>query len=316
MGENLVSNPNFIGDPSDWVGGGTLVGFEFVSGLQPNENNISTALKILVDNNYQIAQQLTLGSTSTYYVRFYVYSESPNVNFRFAIFRFQPTYANIWLNTITSLTQNTWTKYTNSFNLTQNDLLTIQILNNNTPNVVYMTNIYLGTSSSYCFNKGTKILCLKNNEEIYIPIENLQKGDLVKTYLHGYRKIDSLMHSLFKNNINEFTKSMYVMSKQDDMIDDLIITGGHSILVDEYETEEVKNNHKNLFGGELDPIDDKYLLLAGKSSKFKQIQGDDIFDIYHLCLEGETEEHDRRYGIWANGVLTESTYKKIIYNII
>jgi len=27
MGENLVSNPNFIGDPSDWVGGGNSTWF-------------------------------------------------------------------------------------------------------------------------------------------------------------------------------------------------------------------------------------------------------------------------------------------------
>lgn len=180
---------------------------------------------------------------------------------------------------------------------------------------IYVTNAYLGTSSEYCFNRGTKILCLVDNIDKYIPIEQLKKGDLVKTYLHGYRKIDSLMHSVFKNNINDFKKSMYVMPKKNDMTDDLIITGGHSILVDSYDSEEVKNEHKHLFG-ELDPIDDKFLLLAGKSTLFNQIQGDNLFDIYHLCLEGDTPEHDRRFGIWANGVLTESTYKKIIYDVI
>ena len=173
--------------------------------------------------------------------------------------------------------QSTWITYTlDNFRFIDNtsiNMLNESFYESQTNNQIYVSDIYLGTctSSSYCFNRGTKILCLKNNEEIYIPIENLQKGDLVKTYLHGYRKIDSLMHSIFKNNVNEFTKSMYIMPKQDDMIDDLIITGGHSILIDEYESEEVKNQHKQLFGGELDPIDDKYLLLAGKSSKFRQL---------------------------------------------
>lgn len=42
-----------------------------------------------------------------------------------------------------------------------------------------------------CFNEGTKILCLnKKLEEEYIAIENLRKGDLVKSYKHGYIKID------------------------------------------------------------------------------------------------------------------------------
>ena len=42
-----------------------------------------------------------------------------------------------------------------------------------------------------CFNQGTKILCCnKNLKEEYISIENLKKGDLVKTYKHGYKKID------------------------------------------------------------------------------------------------------------------------------
>ena len=41
-----------------------------------------------------------------------------------------------------------------------------------------------------CFNEGTKILCFKNNKEEYVPIQDLRKGDIVNTYLHGYKKID------------------------------------------------------------------------------------------------------------------------------
>ena len=41
-----------------------------------------------------------------------------------------------------------------------------------------------------------------NLEEEYIPIKNLKKGDLVKTYLHGYRKIEIIGKNTLKNNLS------------------------------------------------------------------------------------------------------------------
>ena len=62
-------------------------------------------------------------------------------------------------------------------------------------------------SSPACFNKGTKILCLnKQLEEEYIPIENLRRGDLVKSYKHGYRKIDLIGENKMINNPNKFNE--------------------------------------------------------------------------------------------------------------
>ncbi len=179
-------------------------------------------------------------------------------------------------------------------------------------NYYYITDIYIGTSSSYCFNKGTEILCMRDNSEKYIPIESINKdSDLVKSYKHGYKKIEGIYHSLFKNNVNDYKNSMYIMKKQENMTNDLIVTGGHSILVDNYKTDKIERKHKKTFGSKLDPIDDKKLLLAGFSDSFTQIKGDDIYDIYHIVLEGE-DGKSKRYGIWANGVLTESAYKNIL----
>ena len=104
---------------------------------------------------------------------------------------------------------------------------------------------------------------------------------------------------------------MYIMKKQENMTKDLIVTGGHSILVDNYNNDEIRRKHKKTFGSKLDPIDDKQLLLAGLSDSFTQIKGDDIYDIYHIVLEDE-DGKSKRYGIWANGVLTESAYKNIL----
>ena len=42
-----------------------------------------------------------------------------------------------------------------------------------------------------CFKEDTKILCLnKEFQEEYIKIQDLRRGDIVKSYLHGYRKIE------------------------------------------------------------------------------------------------------------------------------
>ena len=56
-------------------------------------------------------------------------------------------------------------------------------------------------------------------------------------------------------------------------------------------------------------IDDKYLLLAGFCNNFEQITEIVKFEYYHFNLKSNSDI-DRRYGIWANGVLSESTFKK------
>lgn len=292
------------------------------------------AVNLPVDSQISQTTTVTLLANTTYYFSFYVEvdnTNNPNDRLFCSIYGTNPivtTFSNL-----TNLTNegnnavyfngtNT-TSYilvSGNFTLSQDSTVTIQFTGLGGGAGVYnIGNIFLGIQSTPeppCFNKGTNILCLNsNNEEVYIPVEQLKSGDLVKTYANGYKKIDTISHTTLKNNVNVFTQCMYVMPKQNDMTDDLIVTGGHSILVDNYESEQVKNHHKRLFGG-LDLIDNKYLLLAGQTSLFKQITDDQVYDIYHLCLEGENENEDRRYGIWANGVLTESTYKSIIYNRI
>jgi hypothetical protein len=159
-----------------------------------------------------------------------------------------------------------------------------------------ISTVYKGVQPS-CYNYDTKILCLNNLfEEEYIPIQNLKSGDLVKTYLHGYRKIDLIGKISFSNKAN-ILNCMYKMEKTEEngLFEDLIVTGGHSILVDNLEKENQ------------DKIDDKYLLLACNSDQFVKLIGNDIFTCYHLTLESEDE--NQRFGIWANGILSETTSK-------
>jgi len=175
------------------------------------------------------------------------------------------------------------------------------------------------TITAACFSEDTNILCLNlDSKEEYIPVKNLKKGDLVKTYLHGYRKINIICKGILKNNISNFRDCMYKMKKTDEngLIEDLMVTGGHSIMVDELTKEE---HDTTVRIWKLDQVDNKYLLMAGISDKFEQIQGDKIFKYYHFSLENDGNP-DNRYGVFANGVLVETpsetdikTFKTVVF---
>ena len=163
-----------------------------------------------------------------------------------------------------------------------------------------------------CFNEGTKILCLnKNFEEEYVPIENLRKGDIVKSFKHGYRKIDLIGKRTMMNNPNKCKECMYKMEKTEmnGLIEDLIVTGGHSILVDNLGNYEEEN--KKLLEG-IQQIDNKYLLLAAVSNEFVKLENTNLYTYYHFTLENNNNT-DERFGVWANGILAEITSEKLFF---
>lgn len=167
-----------------------------------------------------------------------------------------------------------------------------------------------GSIVPICFNEGTKILCLnKNFEEVYIPIENLRKGDLVKSYIHGYRKIDLIGKNVLVNNPEIFSGCMYKMEKTEEngLLEDLIVTGGHSILVDEL--GEYKQENDNIFG-ETPKIDGKHLLLSCVSKDFVKLEDNNLYTYYHFILENNGND-EQRFGVWANGILTETPCKNL-----
>jgi hypothetical protein len=161
-----------------------------------------------------------------------------------------------------------------------------------------------------CFNEGTQILCLNKDslEEEYKSIENLRKGDLVKTYRHGYKKIHLIGKNTMINNPNEPLKCMYVMKKTqtNNLTQDLYITGGHSILVNDLREYQLEND--KIFYGNRPKIDDKYLLLACVNKDFQKVENKKLFTYYHLTLENNGK--DTQFGIWANGILAETADNK------
>ena len=115
------------------------------------------------------------------------------------------------------------------------------------------------------------------------------------------------------NNPNRFNECMYKMEKTEEngLLDDLIVTGGHSVLVDDL--GEYKEENDKLLGS-TQIIDDKYLLLSSVSKDFIKIDTIHLYTYYHFILENNGND-DERFGVWANGLLTETPPKSNFFKV-
>ena len=160
-----------------------------------------------------------------------------------------------------------------------------------------------------CFNQGTKILCMNQQlADEYIAIENLNIGDFVKTFKHGYRKVSKTIKGSVVNNPKKWNMCMYKMAKTDSngLLEDLIVTGGHSLLVDSIsETELAKYDAFGISDVANQTVDKKHLVPACVSDHFTPMQDNSVYHYYHLLLENNDDDEER-FGIWANGILTET----------
>ena len=188
----------------------------------------------------------------------------------------------------------------------------------------YNVDYYFQTiDTSCCFSEGTKILCYKQLEnssicilrEEYRLVQDLKVGDLVKSYKHGYRRISKILSGFFINNPNgeDNGDCMYKMSKTEDngLIEDLVLTRNHAILVEkltENEKKETENDEKII-------IDDLLCLITGKSDKFEKVQNTNFYTYYHFSLDSDGD-NDRRFGVWANGLLVELPSNNMMDNVL
>ena len=171
-----------------------------------------------------------------------------------------------------------------------------------------------GATPLLCFDESTEILCLNENlEEVYVPISELKVGSIVKSFKHGFRRISVIYKNSLINSTNDFHSCMFIMPKNENMTKDLIVTGGHSILVDTMtESESIKN--KEYFNNTTQHIDAKQLLLAAASDKFTALENNNEYNFYNFCLENDSDD-EARYGVWANGVLVETPSTQYLKDI-
>jgi hypothetical protein len=166
-----------------------------------------------------------------------------------------------------------------------------------------------------CFGENTQIKCLVNKKEKFVSIKNIRVGDLVKTYNNGYKKVKYIGVGKIYNSPEKTKNKMYKMdkSKNPKLVDDLYITGGHSIIKHKLSKKEedqmnisgVKKNYLKVF--------DRKKLLAFYSNKFEPISDGSIMDLYGLVLEND-DIHSCE-GIYANGILVESTSENGFLNV-
>lgn len=166
-----------------------------------------------------------------------------------------------------------------------------------------------------CFKDGTYILCktIQNDQERLeqIKVQDLKVGTLVKTKYDGFKPIVKIISSVIKNNpnykhgTNPYNKDqLYTCSvnKFDDLFEDLVITGSHSILVFPI-TDKQKEDICGLLG-HLYVTDHKYRLPACLDERCVVYPEEGDFTIYHFALEKECKLSN--YGVFANGLLVET----------
>jgi len=225
----------------------------------------------------------------------YIYN---NDNYTFTYTIDNPKIASISGDKITILSVGTAIITATQVSNTNNDLITISAV--------------LTVNPFPCFKKDTKILTDKG----YIPIQNLKKGDRVKTLLNDFIPINMIgKREIYHEALEERVKiQLYKCSKEQypELIEDLIITGCHSILVDEFKSDEER---KKVIEINVDTFvtDRKYRLPACADDRTTVYEIPGNYMIYHIALDNI--DYYMNYGIYANGLLVETSSKRYLKEI-
>ena len=110
-----------------------------------------------------------------------------------------------------------------------------------------------------------------------------------------------------ENRINQLYT--YSCKTNPNLIEDLHLTGGHSLLLNQLTNDESNNMKQIPWTDDEFVVEDKYKLLACFSSKLC-IATEQNVEIYHFTLEPpENAKPSYVYGVYANGILAESCSK-------
>ena len=145
-----------------------------------------------------------------------------------------------------------------------------------------------------------------------MPIQYLKPGMFVKTYLHGYVKIDMIGNRMIQNpsHSQRILDRLYCCSKNKypTLNSDLYITGCHAIL--EEDITDKQREQMNELIGDIYITDDLYRVIAAVDDRAEPYTTEGDYKIWHIALENDS--YYGNYGIYANGLLTETCSKRYL----
>jgi hypothetical protein len=308
---NVIVNNCYIAN-ANWSD--TVANLSLIGNPLSNPSVGTTWSSIQINTPYLLSaynNELYNPNSISTYSRYYTTSTGLQTNSTYSIINNE---GNILPNTnITINSSNGIITYTNI----KNTLKTYVVAYNSasTTNYYYGYNINSFTLTyAICFKEDTKILCLINNIETYIPIQEIKPGTLVKTYLkkENYVEVDTIgWFNLFNSGDNIRTEdSLYELIKEDYpcLSESLFLTGRHSILVDIIDEKDTTT--KKFLKRK---INDKLLLPCFVNKKAKVCNKNGLFKIWSFCLK--SDDINKQFGVYANGLLVETTSKKYINSI-
>jgi hypothetical protein len=197
-------------------------------------------------------------------------------------------------------------------NLTPNAYNNIQITVTSNEYNTYTWSVPVFVSGPSCFLEGSRILCLLDNQEKYVPVEKIRKGTLVKTLSSGYKPVDMIGHAKVYNSGDSarIKNRLFRCSKKNypELFEDLIITGCHSILVGDITEEQRAKSIE--YNNDIYITENRYRLIACLDDRADPYEVEGDHPIWHLALEND--DIYMNYGIFANGLLVETASKRMM----
>lgn len=191
-------------------------------------------------------------------------------------------------------------------------------LTNVTSNTLQISDLYgneigipINITGDYpCFLQGSKILRLNldYDEEEYVAVESLRKGDLVKTATCGYKSVAFIGRATLHRPADDqdHQKRLYVFSKPKcpKVFKDLCITGEHCVLYrpGDVSIEKLRQVRKHM--GDNFITEDFHRVPACLDERATPYKGDGPVTIWHFALEHNNLHNN--YAVYANGLLVET----------
>jgi hypothetical protein len=191
----------------------------------------------------------------------------------------------------------------------------VALIANNVAGNTAPSNISVGFIPYPCFLQGTKILRMnqETDDEEYVAVETLRRGDLIKTANHGYKAIELIGFREIPNplDISKPSSRLYWLrkSKISGMRADLCVTGDHCIL--HKSISDKKKQEVFEYMGDLYVTEGHYRVPAFLDDRAEPYADSAPATIWHFALEHNNIYHN--YGVMANGLLVESSSLHYMY---